>query len=106
MSVSEYVLYDGSSFFASLLSDRWQDSRSDDGLYSIDADPDLFAHILCYLRRGVLPLVYQKTQGFDSAFYQTLQEEALYLGVEPLHKWIKEKGYLQAVTIQCSVEEV
>ena len=100
------TLCDGSSFFASLLSDRWQDSRSDDGSYFIDADPDLFAHILRYLRRGVLPLVYGKSQGFDHAFYQTLQEEASYFGVEPLHKWIKEKGYLRAVTIQYSVEEV
>ncbi|KAL9627161.1 MAG: hypothetical protein Q9164_007687, partial [Protoblastenia rupestris] len=95
-----------SSFFASLLSDRWQHSRSDDGSYFIDADPDLFAHILRYSRCGVLPVVYEKGYGFDPASYQALKEEASYFGVEPLHKWIKKKGYLQAVTIQYSVEEV
>jgi len=100
------TLSDGSSFFASLLSDRWEDSRSNDGSYFVDADPDLFAHILRYLRRGVLPVVYEKSHGFDYAFYRALQEEALYFGIEPLHKWVKEKGYLQAVTIQYSVEEV
>lgn len=100
------TLSDGSSFFASLLSDRWEDSRSNDGTYFVDADPDLFTHILRYLRRGVLPIVYEKSHGFDYAFYQALQKEALYFGIEPLHKWVKEKGYLQAVTIQYSVEEV
>lgn len=100
------TLSDGSSFFASLLSDRWEDSRSNDGSYFIDADPDLFAHILRYLRRGVLPLIYDKSHGFDYAFYQALQEEALYFGIEPLHQWVKEKGYLRAVTTQYSVEEV
>ena len=100
------TLCEGSSYFASLFSDRWQDSRSDNGSYFVDADPDIFAHILCYLRRGVLPLLYRQGQGFDHAFYQTLQGEALYFGVEPLYKWIKEKGYLQAVTIQYSMKEV
>ena len=54
----------------------------------------------------MLPVVYEKGYGFDPAFYQALKEEASYFGVEPLHKWIKKKGYLQAVTIQYSVEEV
>jgi BTB/POZ domain-containing protein KCTD9 len=100
------TLSDGSSFFASLLSERWQDSRSDDGSYFIDADPDLFAHILRYLRRGLLPVVYDKLHGFDHAFYQALREEAVYFGIEPLENWITEKGYLRAVTIHYSVEEV
>ncbi len=54
----------------------------------------------------MLPVVYEKGHGFDHAFYKALQEEAEYFGIEPLHKWVKEKGYLQAVTIQYSVEEV
>ncbi|KAL2043480.1 hypothetical protein N7G274_003787 [Stereocaulon virgatum] len=70
------TLSEGSSFFASLLSGRWEDSQSADGSFFIDADPDLFAHILRYLRRGVLPVVYEKGHGFDHAFYKALQEEA------------------------------
>ena len=100
------TLSDGSSFFASLLSDRWEDARSDDGTVFVDADPELFAHILRYLRRGVLPIVYDKCHGFDHAFYHALQEEAGYFGIEVLRKWIEEKGYLRAVTVQYSVEEV
>ena len=100
------TLTDGSSFFASLLSDRWSDSRSDDGSFFVDADPDLFAHILRYLRRGVLPILYNKCQGFDYGFYGALKEEAEYFGIEPLRKWIEEKEYLRAVTIRYSAEEV
>ena len=100
------TLSDGSSFFASLLDGRWENSRSDDGSYFVDADPDLFAHILRYLRRGVLPIAFDRSHGFDLAFYRALQEEAMYFGVEPLHKWIKEEGYLRAVRIEYSVEKV
>jgi len=48
----------------------------------------------------VLPVVYEKGQGVDYAFYRALEVEALFFGIEPLRKWVKEKGYLQAVKIQ------
>jgi BTB/POZ domain-containing protein KCTD9 len=41
-------------FFAALFSGRW-DNVEADGSDFIDADPELFEHILRYLRRGVLP---------------------------------------------------
>jgi len=100
------TLVAGSSFFASLLSTRWAGSKSVDDSYFVDADPDLFAHILRYLRREVLPIVYDRNHGFDHAFYQALEVEADYFGVEKLRKWVGEKGYLRAVTIQYSVEVV
>lgn len=40
-----------SAFFAALFSGR-RDNAEADGSYFIDADPDLFEHILRYLRRG------------------------------------------------------
>ncbi|KAI9861847.1 MAG: hypothetical protein M1824_001958 [Vezdaea acicularis] len=95
-----------SAYFASLLSGRCSDSQSSDGSYFIDADPDLFAHILRYLRRGVLPIIYDKSNGFDHAFYVALKKEAEYFGIEPLRKWAQDKGYMQAITIKYSVEEV
>ena len=100
------TLSGGSSFFASLLSDRWRESRSDDGSFFVDADPDLFAHILRYLRRGVPPIFYNKCQGFDYGLYRALQEEAEYFGIEPLRKWIEKQDYLRAVTIRYSAQEV
>jgi len=40
-----------SAFFAALFSGRW-DNADADGFFFIDADPDLFEHILRYVRRG------------------------------------------------------
>ena len=94
------------SFLNSIISGRWESSRSSDGAYFIDADPDLFAHILRYLRRGMLPIFYSKTDGFDHALYDALQAEAEYFVIDGLCKWIKDKGYLNAVTNWYSVEEV
>lgn len=54
----------------------------------------------------MLPIIYDKSHGFDHAFYWALQEEASYFGIMPLHKWVKEKEYLRVVTIEYSVEEV
>lgn len=100
------TLCEGSTFFASLLSERWADSRLEDGSYFIDANPDLFAHILCYLRRRVLPIIYDKVHGFDHSFYRALCKEAKYFGVRPLFEWIEANRYLHAVVIQYSVEKV
>lgn len=100
------TLREGSTFFESLLSDRWTDSRLEDGSYFIDADPDLFAHILRYLRRGMLPIIYDKVHGFDHSFYRALCTEAKHFGVRPLFEWIEAKRYLHALAIQYSVEEI
>jgi len=46
----------------------------------------------------------EKSHGFVHASNKAIQEEAEYFRIKPLHRWVKEKGYLQAVTIQCSAE--
>lgn len=99
------TIIDGSSTLATIISDDWPRSRSRDGSYFVDADPDLFEHLLRYLRRNsVLPVFYNEN-GFDHALYRALQAEADYFNIEPLNKWLKEKGYLRAVSIQYSVDE-
>lgn len=98
------TLVDGSPFFASLLSSRWVNSQSADGSYFIDADPELFAHILRYLRRRLLPIMYDRIHGFDHAFYRALHKEAEYFGIDLLRKWIEEKGYLAAVKVRYSAQ--
>ena len=99
------TLTTNSTFFASLLA-RWQESQSGDGSYFVDADPELFTHILRYLRREILPVVWGKGSGFDRSFYRALQEEAAFLGIERLRKWIEEEGYLKAVTVRYAVQEI
>ncbi|KAK4980969.1 hypothetical protein LTR28_010467 [Elasticomyces elasticus] len=94
-----------SSFFASLLSGRWDNALVDDS-YFIDVDPSLFEHILRYLRRGVLPVFYDMHKGHDYALYLALLEEAKYFQIPRLQEWLENKRYLRALMVECSVEEV
>ena len=100
------TLVEKSSFFRALLADEWQGSRMPNGLYFVDADPHLFVDILRYLRRGVFPLFYKASTGFDVGLYQALQAEASYFGIEDLHTWIKDQMYTRVVRFQYTVDEV
>lgn len=99
------VLVSESLFFASLLSGRW-DNAQEDGSYFIDADGDLFEHILRYLRRGVFPIFYDKTNGHNHCLYLALLEEAKYFQITQLKEWLEKKQYLRVITIKCSAKEV
>lgn len=94
-----------SAFFAALLSGRW-DNAETDGSYFIDADPDLFEHILRYLRRGVLPIFYDNVKGHNHALYLALLEEAKYFQISRLEHWLKGKRFLQAIKIRYSADEL
>ncbi|KAL1841480.1 hypothetical protein VTJ49DRAFT_7035 [Mycothermus thermophilus] len=87
-----------SDFFAALLSGRWNNTL-EDGSYFIDADPNMFEHILNYLRRGVFPLFYDEAKGFDYARYVSLLAEARYFQIRRLENWINNKGFLDAVQV-------
>jgi BTB/POZ domain-containing protein KCTD9 len=94
-----------SDFFASLLSGRW-DNAEEDGSYFVDADADIFVHILRYLRRGVLPFFYDKLKGHDHALYLALLQEAKYFQITRLEEWLEKKQYLQALKTHYSATEV
>ena len=67
----------------------------------------IFSSTVCETRRrGVFPLFYNATYGFDFALYHALQEEALYFGIENLYNWIKDQKYAQAVKIQYTLDEI
>ncbi|KAI4669230.1 uncharacterized protein J4E79_001273 [Alternaria viburni] len=64
-----------------------------DGSYFLDADPDLFEHLLRYMRRPeVFPLFYSVMNGFDYDLYNHLQAEALYFQIKKLYEWIEAKS--------------
>lgn len=87
-----------SGFFRCQLSDRFTWERENDGSYFLDADPDLFKHLLCFMRRpNVFPLFYTKAAGFDFDLYNRLEMEAEYFQIDALQAWIKEKKYLNAI---------
>ncbi|KAI9819402.1 MAG: hypothetical protein M1826_001151 [Phylliscum demangeonii] len=99
------TLTGGSGYFEGLLSGCWGDEQPD-GSYFIDADPVLFDHILRYLRRGVLPVFYDRSKGFDHALYTLLLEEAKYFQIPRLEKWIADKMYIQVVKVSYTAEEL
>lgn len=88
-----------SGFFSALLA-RWEHNASSDGSYFIDADGNLFEHVLHYLRRGVFPLFYSKEKGHDYAMYSAILQEAKYFQIVRLAQWIEEKNYLEAVKLE------
>lgn len=56
-----------------------------DGSYLIDADGDIFQHVL-RLRHGTMPIFYNDVKGHEYALYAAVLEQARYFGVEPLRK--------------------
>ncbi|KAF2136044.1 uncharacterized protein K452DRAFT_345156 [Aplosporella prunicola CBS 121167] len=94
-----------SIFFSCLLSGRWENTLLD-GSYFIDADPNLFEHILRYLRRGIAPVFYDSEKGHDYALYSALLEEARYFQIDRLEDWLESKRYLSAVTARYSATEL
>jgi hypothetical protein len=95
------TLRSGSGLFHHQLSGRFPWSRQEDGSYFMDADPDLFAHLLRFMRRPeIFPLFYTKANGFDYDLYNRLEAEAEYFQMHELHEWIKEKKYSKAIEVK------
>ncbi|KAK3347114.1 BTB/POZ protein [Lasiosphaeria hispida] len=69
-----------SEYFAAFFSGRWAVHKRPDGAIFVDADPDVFAHILRYLRRGL---------------YVDLLPEAKYFQVPMLERWLEDELYLK-----------
>lgn len=99
------TLTDGSTYFASMLSGKWSETTTNSTSF-VDGDPELFTHILSFLRRGIYPLLWSKEKGFDFVKYAALLAEARYFGISRLEKWIEEKHYLMAVTVNHIVREM
>jgi hypothetical protein len=90
--VSRDTLQAESGLFRRQLSDRFTWDPEADGSYFLDADPDLFEHLLRFMRRPeVFPLFYDAAKGFDYNLYSRLQAESVYFQVDVLHEWIKNK---------------
>lgn len=88
-------------YFRPYLEGRFTWIQEDDGSYFVDADPDIFAHVLRFLRRpSVYPLFWSKVNGFDYNLYNHLEDAATDFQIAKLEDWIKEKKYLKAISVQ------
>lgn len=96
---TQKVTLQASPYFQKILA-RWNDcnDRQEDGSYFIDADSDIFQHVLQFMRRpSKFALFWTKETGFDYALYNKLEVEADYFLLHDLRDWIKKKRYLDAV---------
>lgn len=89
---------------ASMISQRWSSHRHTDGSYFIDADPEIFNHILRFLRHGVYPLCYSIDKGHNYALYAAVHAQAQYFLITNLSEWLSKQRYLQVVKIESSAE--
>lgn len=78
----------------------------EDGPYVIDADANLFEHVLRYLRRGVFPLFYEESKGHNFGLYLALLKEARYFKIKRLEQWLDKKRYLDTVKTEYSATEL
>ena len=93
------ILIAESGLFQRQLSDRFTWTPQADGSYFLDANPELFEHLLQFMRRpSKFPLFWSKDRGFDYDLYHRLQTEAEYFQMDALYQWIKDKKYKNAIT--------
>ncbi|KAL8676833.1 MAG: hypothetical protein Q9186_006683 [Xanthomendoza sp. 1 TL-2023] len=95
-----------SRYLESITSGRWDHNKQPNGTFFIDADPEVFKHILRFLRHDVYPLCYDKCKGHDVAMYSAIQKLANYLLVEDVVEWLSKQEYLKAVKIETSARVV
>jgi BTB/POZ domain len=100
------TLVDRSNYFASLFSGRWAMPKQLDGSIFIDTDPNVFEHVLRYLRRGVFPLAFDKETGHDYKLYIEILSEARYFQIPKLEKWLEGKCYIHCVDFSTAQKRV
>jgi BTB/POZ domain len=100
------TLVDRSNYFASLFSGRWAMPKQLDGSIFIDTDPNVFEHVLRYLRRGVFPLAFNKETGHDYKLYIEILSEARYFQIPKLEKWLEGKCYIHCIEFSTTQKRV
>ncbi|KAJ3159728.1 hypothetical protein HDU86_001378 [Geranomyces michiganensis] len=87
-----------SPYFAALLSGDFGNQLVNDHIF-IDADPDIFVHILRYLRVHEYPLFYSHGE-FDHSQYAQVRAAAEFFALDKLESWIANKNYMNTVVIE------
>ncbi|KAG9240252.1 hypothetical protein BJ878DRAFT_305447 [Calycina marina] len=99
-----FTLKESGYLKTAITSGKWSPSRIN-GAFFLDADPEIFSHILQYLQRNIMPLFYDNIKGHDHALYSRVLQEARYLDIPGLAKWLEEKQYLKLVRVRTWTEE-
>lgn len=87
------TLTEKSAYFRALFSSDFASSFQADGSLFIDSDGDVFAHILTYLRHGIMPVLSDTEDGHDVQMYERVLDQAKYFQVQEIVDWIEKKSY-------------
>lgn len=98
-STTVRTLLKESAYFRSLTPDARQKLANE--TFFVDADPDLFAYVLRYLRHGIYPVCFSLDGGHDYVTYSGIRLLAEKFAIESLARWLADRQYESA--IECSV---
>ncbi|MBE3041622.1 hypothetical protein IMZ48_03385 [Candidatus Bathyarchaeota archaeon] len=68
----------------------------------LDANEEVFPHIIAYLRRGTYPLVIDAKGRHDIPTYLAILEEAKCLQLKRLAEWLEKGRYVEAARVECT----
>jgi hypothetical protein len=92
------------SLYFKNLFERWDTSLDQ---YIVDADSDIFEHLLCFMRRpSHFPLFWTKEKGFDYVLYNKLEAEADFFLLHSLRNWVRQERYKDAVKTVVEVTKI
>jgi hypothetical protein len=83
--------------------EKWTTQQQEDGSIYIEADPEVFSHLLRFMRQPeTYPLFWTPLNGFDYNLYNHLEKQAVYFQVDHLADWIRKKEYEKAIKVHRS----
>lgn len=69
---------------------------------SVDANQDVFHHIMAYLRRGTYPLAVNAQGLHHVPTYLAILAEARHFELDRLARWIEEGRFAEAARVECT----
>ncbi|GAB1316388.1 hypothetical protein MFIFM68171_06598 [Madurella fahalii] len=92
------TLAEKSQYFRDFFRGDWRAALRDDGTVFVDSDPEVFQHIVKYLRRGIFPLSYDQKKGHNYKLYADILAEARHFRIPKLERWLTDQLYLNCIT--------
>lgn len=96
------TLVQRSRYFQDLFYGELPVEKQQDGSIFLDVDPNVFEHLLRYMRHGLFPLAFSQKDGHDYKLYADILKEALKFQLPLLCDWLKGEYYHKCVSWRVS----